>query len=368
MTSKKYRSVIATIIAAGLMWVMSEDLTYDSILSVLCGSSDIETCDFYNRVLNGSRDKKVDENIVIVNIDTVFERKDLALLVRSIGRLNPKAIAIDAIFEERKDSVGDSFLINTLKETRNLLMAQALNPYTMTPEQDLISTELPDIPRGIINLTERKEDGIIRSFTPFFGERKEYLAFPCAIANFIDSKSVSRIDERKQEDEYIYFSPNEFYILEPSAIEKDSSIIKGKIVLLGTINDPLDLHKTPVSARYPGVMLHTQATSMLIHGQLLKEFSNILNWILAIVSCLIMTYIYVITDKSGVHDLGARVMPIVWMFVVIWIGCYAFAHWHIYLDASEIVLLSALAILVLDFWYAFEAFVVYIRNKSNKNE
>lgn len=81
-----------------------------------------------------------------------------------------------------------------------------------------------------------------------------------------------------------------------------------------------------------------------------------------------MTYIYVITDKSGVHDLGARVMPIVWMFVVIWIGCYAFAHWHIYLDASEIVLLSALAILVLDFWYAFEAFVVYIRNKSNKNE
>lgn len=368
MTSKKYRSVIATIIAAGLMWAMSEDLTYDSILSALCGSSDIETCDFYNRVFNGASDKKVDENIIIVNIDTVFERKDLALLIRSIDRLSPKAIAVDAIFEERKDSVGDLFLINTLKEIRNLLMAQALNPYTMKPEQDLISVELPDISRGIINLTERKEEGIIRSFTPFFGEQKEYSAFPCAIANIIDKKCVSRIHERGREDEYIYFSPNEFYILEPSDIEKDVTMIRDKIVMLGTINDPLDLHRTPVSVRYPGVMLHAQATSMLIHGQLLKEFSDILNWILAIASCLFMTYIYVATDKSGVHDLGARVMPIVWMFAVIWIGCYAFAHWHIYLDASEIVLLSALAILVLDFWYAFEAFVVYIKNKSNKNE
>lgn len=367
MKSKKYRSIIATIIAAGLMWAMSEDLTYDSILMALCGSSDIETCDFYNRVLNGASDKKIDEDIAIVNIDTVIERRDLANLIKKIDSLNPKAIAVDAIFEDRKNSIDDLYLINTLKNTHNLLLAQALNPYTMKPEQDLISEELPDYPRGIINLTEKKEEGIIRSFTPFFGEQKEYLSFPCAVVSMVNKESMSKVYKRTQEDEYIYFSSNEFYILEPSDIKENAAMINNKIILLGTINDPLDLHRVPVSIRYPGVMLHAQATSMLIHNRLLKEFSDILNWILAIASCLIMTYIYVVTDKSGVHDLGARVMPIVWMFVIIWIGCYAFAHWYIYLDASKIVLLSALAILVLDFWYAFEACSVYVKNKSNKN-
>lgn len=366
MKFKKFRSVIATVIAVGLMWAMSEDLTYDSILSVLCGNSDIETCDFYNRIQNGASARDIDEDIVIVNIDTVIERKDLAMLVKSINGLNPKMIAIDALFENRKDSIGDSLLINTFRDTPNLVLAQALNPYSMIPEQDLISIELPDIPRGIINLTEKEEEGIIRSFTPFFGENQEHLSFPCAVANISDKGRVEKLRERDTPDEYIYFSPDEFYVIEPSFIKENAAMIKNKIVLLGTVRDPLDLHRTAVSIRYPGVMLHAQAISMILHDRMLKELSNVLNWILAILSCLIMTHIYVVTDKSGVHDLGARVMPILWMFIVIWVGCYAFAHWYVYLDASQVVLLSALAILVLDFWYAFEAFAIYLKNKVTK--
>ncbi len=368
MKSKKYRVFVSTIIAMGLMLVMSDDITSDSVLSILCGSPDIEVSDFYNRVIGGTKNKSLDENIVIVNIDSLVERKDLAELIQQVNACAPRLIAVDVIFEEHKDSIGDLLLMNTLRDTKNLLMAQALNPYTMIPEQDLITEEFPKALRGIINLTENVRYGIIRDFTPFFGMEEEYMSFPCAIVDMVKPDVIDKVKKRDKDEETIFFSPTEFYVIDPSNIANNMVSLKDKIVLIGTVTDPLDLHRTPIDDDYPGIMLQAQAVSMLLHNKLIREFSDVINWILAIVSCLLMTCIYVYMDTSNMQNIGSRIVPILWMLLIVWIGCYAFSHWQIYLDAPKTLLLSAFAALVIDFWIALGGIMEYMCKFRTKKE
>ncbi len=65
-----------------------------------------------------------------------------------------------------------------------------------------------------------------------------------------------------------------------------------------------------------------------------------------------MTVLYVYLDAA--QNFVMRILPIIWMGVVLFLGCWAFNNFGIYLNAPRTMLMSALALFVLDIWYAFE--------------
>lgn len=334
------------------MYFLASDVNADLLMGTLCGSSDIEVSDFYNRVRAGGSQKSIDDDIMIVNIDSVFDRGELATLLTVISDEHPKAICLDVLFEGEKEPETDEQLAIALMSTPNLIVAQRYSDADYAPLPDFTSEYAPETVRGMANLTAKKAHGIVREVTPFFGPEKQYPAMGAIVAGTVSPKAMDELKKRGGEDELIRFQPEEFYVAEPSEIFDDPSIVKDKIVFLGTITDKGDLHQTALSDDYPGVLVQANITSMILRNDFENRNSRTYNLLLELLSCLLITVLYVYLDAA--QNFVMRVLPIIWMAVVAYIGCWAFNRFGIYLNAPHTILLAALSLVVLDTWYAFE--------------
>lgn len=351
---------MACLLAILLTSFLTSDINSDLILNTICGSSDIEVSDFYNRVRAGNSKKKIDNQIVVVNIDSIFDRAELAKLINKVSEQKPKGIALDIIFDSEKDQYSDAFLSETLNSTPNLVVSQEYKDYNYAPSRDFISVNAPYVKRGMANLTAKTHHGLVREFTPFFGKNKEYPSFAASILQNVAPLEYKNLVNREG-DEMIRFQPEEFYVAEPSEIWEEYTSFKDKIVFFGTINEEADLHRTPLSEDYPGVLIHANILAMMMRNDYLNKNSDIYNFILGLFSCILITVLYVKLDAT--QNLAMRVVPIVWMIIIVIGGCWCFNEWGIYLNAPQTIVLAALSLLVLDFWYALETPIKRIWNK-----
>lgn len=346
------RPVVAAGIAIALMHFFATDVNSDLLMGTLCGSSDIEVSDFYNRIRAGGSQKTLDDNIVIVNIDSVYDRGDLAMLLAQVSDAAPKAVCLDVLFEEEKEPETDALLADVLATTPNLVVSQNYSDADIAPTADFTQNYSPDTKRGMANLTSNKAHGLVREITPFFGDKQQYPCLAAAMLQKVDPAGYEYLKTRGGEDEMIRFRPEEFYVAEPDEVYDDPSILKDKIVFLGTVNEEGDLHQTALSEDYPGVIIQANILSMMMHRDYTNHNSETFNTILLLISCLIMTVLYVWLDAA--QNFVMRILPIIWMGVVLVLGCWAFNDFGIYLNAPRTMIMSALSLFVLDTWYAFE--------------
>lgn len=361
LTKKVFiRPLVATSFAIVMTYFLTSDVNADMFLSAVCGSSDIEVSDFYNRVRGGSSRKPIDDKIMVVNIDSVFDRGELAMLINEISEQKPEAIALDVLFDGEKDPETDAILSETLAETPNLVVSQKYNDYDYAPARDFTSEFAPGVKRGMANLTAATHHGIVREVTPFFGENKEYPGLAATMLSEISPEEYKKLEARDG-DEMIRFQPEEFLVIEPSEVWDDPEVLKDKIVFIGTINEAADLHRTPLSEDYPGVLIQANILSMMLKDDYVNPNSGLYNFLLALLSCILVTVLYVVLDSA--QNFVMRVFPIIWMILVVVIGCWCFNNWGIYLNAPQTIILAALSLVVLDTWYAFEGPVKNLWNK-----
>lgn len=356
-----FRPVVAAAIAMVLMHFIATDVNSDMLMGTLVGSSDVEVSDFYNRVRAGGSRKSLDDNIVIINIDTVYERDDIAMLLSQVADANPKAICLDVIFEEEKEPESDMILAEVMSTTPHLVVSQRYSDADIAPTADFTQEFSPETARGMANLTSAKAHGLVREATPFFGNKKQYPSLAAAMLKEVDPKSYDYLKSRGGEDEMIRFQPDEFYVAEPNEVWEDPSILTGKIVFMGTIKEEGDLHPTPLSDDYPGVIIQANILSMMMQRDYTSSNSEAYNTLLLLISCLLMTVLYVYLDAA--QNFVMRILPIIWMGIVLFLGCWAFNNFGIYLNAPYTMIMSALALFVLDIWYAFEGPVARLWQK-----
>lgn len=354
------RPLVAGCIALGLTNFLATDVNSDLVISVICGTSDIEVSDFYNRIRAGGSQKSIDNDIMIVNIDSVFGRDEIALLLNQISSGNPKAICLDVLLEKEKEPESDALLAQTLESTPNLVVSQRYNDFDAAPSNDFVARHAPDVKRGMTNLTSSTDHGMVRDITPFFGQNREYPGLGAEILSLVAPGDFVRLKAREG-DEMIRFSKNEFYVAEPDEVWKNPEELEGKIVFVGTINEEGDLHPTAISQNYPGVMIHANVLSMMMHEDYSSPDSDIYNILLAVISCLIISVLYVYLDAA--QNFVVRVFPIIWIALVAVAGCWLFNFTGIYINAPKTMLVAFLSIVVLDTWYAFEAPVKKLFNK-----
>lgn len=357
------KPAISTILALLLTLFVTDDLTSDALLDTVVGSSDIEVSDFYNRIRAGGSSKPLDDEIVIVNIDSVFSREELSVLVNEISSQSPGMIGLDVIFEEPKDSLSDLELLETLTAIPNIVVAQRFDESFGSPSDDFLSENIPGLHRGMANLTSKSERGIVREVTLFFGTESQFPGLSAAITKELSKEKYEDLKKRT-EDELIRFQPTEFYVVYPDEIYENPSILKDKIVFIGTIEEEYDLHPTPISDNYPGVMIHANVMKMILEDDFVNRSGDTLNFILGLISCLGLSFLYVYLEE--LQNFLLRILPIFWIGGLLLLGCWLFSMNGIYINAPETMVWAALSLLVLDIWTAIEKPTIKLYTKLKR--
>ena len=278
----------------------------------------ISDFDVYDIVYSKLREEqKADTNIVLVNLGSL-SRKEIAEQIKLINEYKPGVIGIDAIFEEAKDSAGDSMLADVFSSTKNLVLVSKLTDFN--DDDDLTDS----IKYSISNFNDhssnvfanlQNNDGVnfitIREFRPYANVMdKRVAAFSSKIVQLSDSSAYSNLSERENETERINFVGNydKFYYLDAGQLfdEKNNlGFMKDKIVLLGFMGLDLntktfeDIYFTPLNERYAGksfpdmygVVIHANIISMILSGNYITEMPKWLSIVISFLICYFNVYV-----------------------------------------------------------------------------
>lgn len=359
---KYWNAVITTLFALLLSMWLSSDINSDYITNMLCGVKDIEFSDFYDRIIYNKPEKDLNNDIVIVYIDSVNGRNEIAQVINDIVDSNAKVVGVDVLFEESHGVSEDSLLLDVISRNDHIILAREINSDTDKPYPSIFDGVIPNNRFGFVNLIKRNSQ-IVRTFYPSWEiNKKTSLSFACAIIEKIDNNLYLKIKEREKEEEKIFFSPTAFYEIDGRYVKQYKKLISGKIVLIGCISEKLDSHITPVSNSMVGIEIWAHTLNDLINSHFLSPVGPVLDWIFAILCCLFLSFLYIRLDNTNLQNIGMRIVPIFIVIGLCFFGCFLY-YYHIYLNVSKAILLSALGILSLDIYYAFSGWIKLKKRK-----
>ncbi len=243
-----------------------------------------------------------DTNIVLVQIEN--DRKKIADQVNIIKGYKPAVIGIDAIFTDRKDSLGDIKLLQSLNNANNIVFANRVNVQDskLTPEFSFFIKPENDFNSGYINF-ETDRYNIVRDYAPFWEvQGKVYPAFTSKITELYSPERFAQLRNRHHSKETIDYTGNtERY----TAITREelneyndknqlSSLFRNKIILLGHFikHPPLDtedIHFSTLNSRIGnneapdmyGIVIHANILSMILHNNYPKIASATISFSIA---------------------------------------------------------------------------------------
>ncbi len=255
---------------------------------------------YYNKVQD--KNKIYNKNLVLINVEN-NSRKELAYLIEQIQEGDPKVVALDIIFAQRKN-VDDSLLKQVFNKHDNYVFGYAAD---FEHEQSSVYSDTFFFKQknGYINVAgEHAEFSTIRYYHPF---NKEQEAFTSSILKKFNSNISHQLKQRKNKKTEIHYfgnlaNFNYFDFDEVMNAGFDASQLKGKIVLLGFLGIPsqrntiqLDEDKlfTPLNARlsgrsYPdmyGSVIHANILRMVLENDHIRVIPK---WLTAVLSFIII--------------------------------------------------------------------------------
>ncbi len=319
--------------------------------------------DFFNPVTQALSDFKVtdvvysklkdkrppEQEIVMVNIGNL-DRAGLAAVLQRINEYEPAAVGIDAFFKRPKDPFGDSALATVFANTKNLVLVSKLDSVDSLDHFNHLvkSAEMFSFTAnsGFANFVTGGDEGYLttRKFTTLqeVGDTVEY-SFTSRLLALYDPVRFKKLDARPKQLEIINYSGNlERYfkfdypeVLDPNM---DLSVIKGKIVLMGFMGEPMgepsltDIFFTPLNEReagrsHPdmyGITVHANILSMMLGGYYIDQAPSWFDPLLAIVLCMlnVALFIWVGNQFRDFAQLSMRIIQIIEGTVITFIMFY----------------------------------------------
>ncbi len=335
---------------------LTSDVTSDMILALIGGTADFEVSDFYNRVDAGRHEKSLNKDIVVVNIDDVNPRDSIAMIIERIADSKPAVIGVDVLCREPKDTAGDSLLIHVLRSnSEKIVTAIALRgngeeDFTYIDDSIFLDS-IPAESLGVVNLAAR-HGGIVRSFFPYFRSSTETLpAFATLVASLYSPAAAEKLLRKENDELKLRYSNEEFMCIKPQSVFAGKTDLKDKIVLVGTQNDPLDLHPTPIRPAYPGVLIQAQIISSILAGDYISTADGLLNTSIAVIISFLLCMVYVSNVSNNAQNLILRLSLIAVMAAGVLTGCVLYSKFNVYVNIVMILLVVALSQFILDIWY-----------------
>lgn len=266
-----------------------------------------------------SDDYPVDQDIVIVNVGR--NRAEIASQIKTLAAMQPKVLAVDALFASEKEPDMDIPLIDAFASTPNVVLSSKVaNWKEDTVKPCYIDLRVPHEKFRLQHVSfghdalipdeTNRELQTIRLFEPSPQVKDTTInAFALEIAERYRPGIAKRIKDRDNGTEIINFKGNynKFVLIdiEPgmaldSAMTAYGSLVRDKIVILSYLGQPFDNPNdvrgklyTPAAKvfigksipdMYTGV-IHANIVSMLIHDQLIEQMPKWLEFAIAVIIC-----------------------------------------------------------------------------------
>ena len=175
------------------------------------------------------------------------------------------------------------------------------------------------------NVPTNVNNGYLRDFT--ISQKLDtatYFSMPyLAACKYMGQKPEAEKNNKRT----ILYSNTEFPIVRFDSIMQNKALLKGRLVMIGTITEEADMHFTPVG-KMPGVKTIAYAAQTYIGHHDISSMSNILSWILTIFICLVVAYLGMMTRRLSPRFFiyWNKVVYLVISVLFAWIGFICFVR------------------------------------------
>ncbi|MBR1809525.1 MAG: CHASE2 domain-containing protein [Paludibacteraceae bacterium] len=367
------QSLIITLIAWGLTYLIKYDVTSLSAFAPMEKSNSFEMSDMYVTVADRQSQHKLDDNILLVSVDNCSRQKVVECL-QTIQAYSPLCIGLDVIFPWETDN--DDELLNILA-AGNVVLSTMLEYNEETCNFSWQQCSFFDswfMPQdfGSVNLAINNQQEVIRTFRPFFpltnGDTIASMA--ARLALWKDYDAYVLLKNRNNTHEIIDFACKEFFTINADMLLSDSTdseyledAITGKIVLVGDIENKNDTYLCPLKQTSSGLQIHACSLSTILSYDYIKQSSTFANWFWAFLICFIVAVVNCWAKEKwdDVQNLLSRLIQILTLFLICFAGCLMFAYVHYYYDCSNLLLMVGLGSLAFDLTYG----TIYVIRKMN---
>ncbi|HZY81653.1 MAG TPA: CHASE2 domain-containing protein [Cyclobacteriaceae bacterium] len=405
-----YQSLAITVFVFVMLWGAQRvtDLklfaAFDTIGQAL---SDFQLTDY--AFSNLREYPNVDDRFVLVNIGPL-DRRGIAQQIQILNSYNPKIIAFDGFFKcpaglrdsincpQLLDTLGNLMLESAIADANDFVLGSKLMQTRVTAKQDIEfydSMQYSDenfgrhATYGFVSLptnaTYQEDVKLCRSIFPKWTVNgQEHLAFSVQIAKRYDSAKAEKFLARGNKEELLNFRgnmevvqlgydtekanetgasrfPTMFSTLDYDQVLRgdfDSSVVKGKIVMMGFMGNYLgapqweDKFFTPLNRRVAGranpdmfgLVVHANAVVMILNEDYINEIPEWTQYLIAFVVCMLTVYLFVYIDKTlpTWFDALSFVIQMVELLLISALVIFAFDLWSLKLELSVALGVSAL--------------------------
>lgn len=377
---KAYKQHFMTTVLAyayvGLLAVIALNTSFLNPVSKAMG--DFSFMDIYYQILQESDDYEINEEITIVDMSTLFSRRELADALRAIQEEHPKYTGVDMVFEGlREDNIGDQMIRDVAAEYSNICWSHRLLDY----ENDSIgyTTDIRSFFADSLNVTE----GFTNMQRDLYGSMKRLVtlgrnnngkmcySFISQVVNGAEGEDFIPLADK---DLQINFTPTYFNVVESDSIHEYADLIKDHIVLFGTMTDENDMHYTPLG-KMAGVELLAYAGQTLMYR---SDITELPTWLMAILSFLIVMFSeaglvsYAEFAKARKNRWARFVMSstltityltLFWMIFLVWVSFILFYEFNLNLNLGWALSAMAFRVLARNF---YKDCIAFINEKKDK--
>lgn len=333
--------------------------------------SDFTMTDVYYE-MQQSENKEVNTDIVLVDITDLHTRDQIAKTIDDINACSPRVLAIDLMFERPSyDMMEDANLVAALEKGRDHeILACKLTDYD--PEADAFQGNLRsfmasfvDLQFGYSNVYQKHTGGTVRDFTlcqQSSAEEPVVYSMPYLAACRFSGEQPRKGDINVRP---VIYSNVEFPVMTPDDVKSHPELIRGKLVMLGAMNEEADMHITPIG-KMPGLKIQAfTVLTCLTHGEI-KKMNMAVSLLLTFLLCYLSAFIgyKIIKWSPGLYSLWLKLYYLAVVSLLVWLSfiCFVKLGYHFPL----VLPLVALALLetgrVIYIWI-----VRSMQKKSNDN-
>lgn len=376
LTSALRRLAIAcaiTVLAFLLSTVMMSPLTAStSVLFSVPERNDFTITDFYSMVADSRAVSHLDSNIVIVNIDE-SDRREIAEVIEIADLAGAKVIGLDVMFESPRE--GDAPLIDVISRAPRIIQPLIMRKSATSPDSFSIAAASffyhSDIDSSTVyaaaSLPSLYHKSVVRELQLSFPTRGDgdIPSLAVAVAREADPEAVSRLERRGNKYETINYHSRRFTVLSPDELIANTDLLRDRIVLIGAMSDPADLHPSPVNSSVPGVLIHAHSIATILDSAFMNTVPRGFNIVIAFLLCLTIVVINLFFI-SGVKGLVLRLLQVLLVWLTMQLGYWLFVSHNVIIDFSYALLMITFGLFAYDIWNGCVVIVRWIISKLKR--
>ena len=291
---------------------------------------------FYEKISYNSSILELNKEIVIIQTDSI-DREGIAELLCKMEEYNPTVIGVDLIFGQSSEK--DSALLNIISRLQEILVfpikgySDDINNNVFVEKSGSYFDPLfANLNHGFVNMgLSNNNNRIIRYQYYFNYENEKIPSFGYAIASLFQLSK--QINDYENDSFLLEFGNVYFRIFQANQIltdKVDKNNIEGKIVILGDLLDPQDIHPTIVGDMV-GPLIHAYAINSIINNTNIHYPGRFVSFVIILIMISLFAWA-LIWGKHKMGDFGnmfVRIIQLFLLLIVYWVGSLLFVRCNI---------------------------------------